>query len=327
MKRREFITLIGGAAATWPLAARAQQPSIPVIGLLGSESPELFASRLRAFRQGLSDTGYVEGQNVVIEFRWANGQSDRLPGLASDLVQRQVSVILAPGEAAASAAKAATTTIPIVFRIAADPVVMGLVASLNRPGGNVTGATGLNVEIGTKRLEVLHELVPTAKTIALLVNPTNPPVAEANARDVEAAVRILGLEMHVLNASTESEFDAAFAKLKELHADALVIGNDIFFATRAKQLATLTARYAVPSISAYRAFVVAGDLVSYGVDLIDQYRLAGNYTGRILHGEKPDSLPVQQATKFELVINLRTAKALGLKVSPMLLTRADEVIE
>jgi len=324
--RRAFITLFGGAAAAWPLAARAQQ-AIPVIGVLGSETPEVFAGRFAAFRQGLAEAGWTERRNVGFEHRWAYGQTDRLPALAADLVTHQVSVILAPGESAALAAKAATASIPIVFRIAADPVAMGLVASLNRPGGNITGVTGLNVEIGAKRLQVLQELVPAAKKIAVLVNPTNPSVADTNVRDLKLAASKLGLEVAVLSASTEDELEGVFVALVERGAHALVIGNDIFFATRAKQLATLSQRHAVPTISAYRAFAQAGDLASYGVAIPEQYRLAGNYVGRILKGEKPAEMPVQQPTKFELVINLKTAKSLGLTVPPTLLATADEVIE
>jgi ABC-type uncharacterized transport system substrate-binding protein len=326
-KRRDFITLLGGAAAVWPLAARAQQPAMRVVGLLGSESPELFAGRLRAFRLGLGEARYIEGRTVRFEFRWADGKSDQLPALADELVAQQVSAMVAPGEAAALAAKAATATIPIVFRIAADPVAIGLVASLNRPGGNVTGVTGLNVEIGAKRLQVLHELVPAAKRIAVLVNPANPSVADPNVRDLELAASKMGLELAVLHASSERDFDGAFAKLAELRAQALVIGNDIFFATRGKQLAALSQRHAVPTISAYRAFVEAGDLASYGVDIPDQYRLAGVYTSRILKGEKPADIPVQQPTKFELVVNLKTARALKLAIPDKLLALADEVME
>jgi putative tryptophan/tyrosine transport system substrate-binding protein len=327
MRRREFIWALGGAAAG-PLAARAQQSTLmPVIGLLGSETPELFASRWRAFGQGLSGMGYTEGKNYVVEYRWAQGRAEQLPGLAADLVSQPVSIIVAPGEAAALAAKAATSTIPIVFRIAADPLQLGLVASLNRPGANITGATGLNIEIGTKRVEVLHELVPRATSIALLVNPENPSVAEPNVRDVEHAVQALGLKMHVLHARAESEFDSAFSKLTAIGAHALVIGNDILFSTRCKQLATLSSRYAIPTISAYRACALAGDLVSYGVDILDQYRLAGVYVGRILKGEKPADLPVQRATEFQLIINAKRARTLGLDVPAKLLALADEVIE
>jgi putative tryptophan/tyrosine transport system substrate-binding protein len=326
MRRRNFIALLGVAAA-WSLGVGAQQSTMPVIGLLGSETPELFTGRWRAFAQGLNGMGYTEGQNYIVEYRWAHGRSEELPGLAVDLVRRPVSVIVAPGEAAALAAKAATSTIPIVFRIAADPMQLGLVASLNRPGANVTGATGLNVEIGSKRVEVLHELVPRATSIALLVNPENPSVAKPNVRDMEHAVQGLGLKMHVLHARAESEFDSAFAKLTIVGAHALVIGNDILFATRCKQLAALSARYAMPTISAYRACALAGDLVSYGVDILDQYRLAGVYAGRILKGEKPADLPVQRATEFQLIINAKRARMLGLDVPAKLIALADEVIE
>jgi putative tryptophan/tyrosine transport system substrate-binding protein len=328
MRRREFITLFGGATVGWSIAARAQQSAMmPVIGLLGSETPELFASRWRAFGQGLSGMGYTEGKNYVVEYRWAQGRAEQLPQLAADLVSQPVSIIVAPGEAAALAAKAATSTIPIVFRIAADPLQLGLVVSLNRPGANITGATGLNIEIGTKRVEVLHELVPSATSIALLVNPENPSVAEPNVRDVEHAVQTLGLKMHVLHARAESEFDSAFSKLSAVGAHALVIGNDILFSTRCKQLAALSDRYSMPTISAYRACALAGDLVSYGVDILDQYRLAGVYVGRILKGERPADLPVQRATEFQLIINAKRARTLGLAVPEKLLALADEVIE
>ena len=324
--RREFIALLGGAAA-WPLAARAQQPSLPVIGFLGSESADSSADRLRGFRQGLGETEYVEGRNAAIEYLWADGQYERLPALAADLVRRQVAVIAAAGVPVALLAKRATTAIPIVFTTAGDPVALGLVASLNRPGGNLTGVTNLNVEVGPKRLEILRELAPTATIIALLINPTNP-IGETQSRDLQAAARTLGLQLHVLQASTERDFDTVFATLIQLRVGALVISPDIFFTARSEQLATLTVRHAVPTISSEgRKFVLAGGLMSYGGSLTAAYRLAGIYAGRILKGEKPIDLPVQQSTKVELIINLKTAKALGLTVPSSLLARADEVIE
>ena len=288
---------------------------MPVIGFLGARSPELWAVRLRAFRQGLSETGYIEGRNVAIEYRWAEGQYDRLPALAAELVRDQITVIARRQDTpAALAAKAVTTTIPIVFFTAADPVEVGFVASLARPGGNLTGVTKLDVELGSKRLELLHELVPTATTIALLVNPTNPALAEPITRGLQAAARALGLELHVLQASTERDFDAAFATLIQLRAGGLVIGPDLFFASRSEQLAALALRHAVPTIFQFQPFVAAGGLMSYGSSDRDAYRLAGIYTGRILKGEKPADLPVQQSTKVELIINLKTARALGLTV-------------
>jgi putative ABC transport system substrate-binding protein len=327
MKRREFISLLGGAAA-WPLAARAQQGAMPVIGFLGGASPDRWVGRLRAFHQGLSETGYVVGRNLAIEYRWAEGQNDRVPSLAAELVGRQVSVIAAPGSVpAALAAKAATTTIPIVFEIASDPVELGLVASLAQPGGNITGVTSLNAQVGPKRLELLHELVPTATVVGLLVNPTNPNEAEPTTKNLQAAARSLGLEMHVLHASAEGDFDAAFATLIQLRAGALAIGTDPLFTSRLEQLAALTVRHAVPSVYQFREFTAAGSLMSYGGSLTDTFRAVGVYTGRILKGDKPADLPVQQATRVELFLNLKTAKALGLTVPIPLLGRADEVIE
>jgi putative ABC transport system substrate-binding protein len=324
MRRREFIAGLGGAAA-WPLVARAQQPGMPVVGFLNNASPDGYAPMVAAFRQGLKETGYVEGQNVAIEYRWADGQYDRLPAMAAELVRRPVAVIVANGPGVL-AAKAATTTIPIVFTTGSDPVQIGLVASLSRPGGNVTGVTQLSVEVGPKRLELAHELVPTATLIALLVNPTNPN-AETQFRDMQAAARILGVQLHVLHASTERDFDTVFATLAQLRAGTLVIGTDGFFNGWLERLAALALRQAVPTIYQERAFAAAGGLMSYGGSAPDIYRLAGVYTGRILKGDKPADLPVQQVTRIELIINLKTAKALGLTIPTALLVRADEVIE
>ena len=326
MKRRELITLLGGAAAAWPLAARAQ-PAMPVVGFVGSTSPGSLRDAVAAFHRGLRETGYVEGQNVAIEYRWAEGQYDRLPGLAADLVHRQVAVIAAiDGLPSIQAAKAATTTIPIVFFTGGDPVQLGLVASMRRPDGNLTGVTALNVEIGAKRLELLHELVPTASVIVLLVNPTNA-LTEANTRSVQAAAHALGLRLHVLTASTERDFDAVFARLIQLRAGGLVIAPDAFLISRSEQLATLVLRHAVPAIFQYREFAAAGGLISYGGSRTDAYRQVGVYTGRVLKGAKPSELPVQQVTKVELFLNLQTAKALGITVPLPLSGRADEVIE
>jgi putative ABC transport system substrate-binding protein len=325
--RRKFLATLGGAAATWPLAARAQQPHMPAVGVLGATSASGFAAQLAAFRRGLSEAGVVEGRDAAIEYRWADDQYERLPELAADLVRRQVAVIATIGGNAASvAARAATKTIPIVFHGSVDPVEAGFVASLNRPGGNMTGVVSLNVDTGQKRLELLHELVPAANTIALLLNPTNA-VAETQSNDLLAAARTLGLELHVLHASREGEFEPAFARLMQLRAGGLVIGTDGFLVSRSERLAALTLRHALPAIFQYRAFAEAGGLMSYGGSVTDSYRLSGVYTGRILKGEKPADLPVQQATKVELIINLKTARALGLTVPLPLLGRADEVIE
>jgi putative ABC transport system substrate-binding protein len=325
VKRRKLITLIGGAAA-WPLAARAQQPAMPVVGVLVSRGAGDDPHLLAAFRQGLKDVGYVEGQNMATAYRFAEGQYDRLPALAADLVRLEVTVIAALGTPAAPAAKAATAAIPIVFTVGVDPVEVGLVAGLSRPGGNLTGVTGMGVELGPKRLELLHELVPRATVVAALLNP-NTTGAETLSTDLLASARSLGLKLHVLNAVSERDFDAAFATVAQLRAGGLVIGNDPFFISRSEQLAALALRHAVPTIFQFRAFATAGGLMSYGGNLTDLYRLAGVYTGRILKGEKPADLPVQQVTKVELILNLKTAKALGLEVPPSLLARADEVIE
>ena len=319
------MTLLGGAAA-WPFAARAQQAAMPEIGFLGSDSRDRRASRLRAFQQGLSETGYLEGRNVAIEYRWAEGQTDRLPAMAADLARRQVAVIASLGGIpSAMAAKAATQTIPVVFVVGGDPVELGLVASVNRPGSNLTGAITLNVELGPKRLELLHELVPMATVMALLVNPTNPN-AEIQTRDTQAAARALGRQLHVLNAKTEHDFDAVFATLVQLRG-ALVVGAGAPFIGRSEQLAALAVRHAVPAIFQGGDFAESGGLMSYGGSIADAHRLAGVYTGRILKGEKPTDLPVQQITKVELIINLKTAKGLGLTVPLSLIGRADEVIE
>jgi len=326
MRRREFLTLVGSAAAVWPVVARAQQPAMPVIGYLSSGSAKGFATRLAAFRQGLLETGYREGQNVAIEYRWAEEQNDRLPELAAELIRAGVAVLAAFGPNAALAAKKTTATVPIVFEMGVDPVASGLVASLSRPDGNITGATSLNVELGPKRLEFLRELVPTAKVLALLVNPTNPS-AETVTRDLQAAARTLGLELHVLRASSERDFDMVFATVAELHAGGLVVSADPFFVSRSEQLIGLTLRHRSAAIFQSRDFAAVGGLMSYGGSVAESHRQAGLYTGRILKGEKPVDLPIQQVTKYELVINLKTARALGLEVPPMLLARADEVIE
>jgi putative ABC transport system substrate-binding protein len=323
--RRDFITLLGGAA-TWPLAARAQQPALPVIGYLGSESPALWTGRLRAFHRGLGEAGYVEGRNVAIEHRWAEGRADRLPGLAVDLLRRKVTVIFASPGSAALAAKAATTSIPIVFTSGIDPVDYGLVDSLSRPAGNLTGASNLTRELDPKRLELLHVLVPMATTIAYLINPTNL-VDNRPTETLQAAARSLGLQLLVLQASSERDLDDVFVSLHQQRAGALLLSSSPLFTSRSEQLALLTVRHAVPAILPNRQFAVGGGLASYATSIEDAHRLAGVYTGRILKGEKPADLPVQQSTKVELIINLRTAKVLGLTVPLALLARAEEVIE
>jgi putative tryptophan/tyrosine transport system substrate-binding protein len=322
--RRKFLATLGGAAA-WPIMARAQRPEIPVVAFLNGGSPDGYAPMVAAFHQGLKDTGYVEAQSVRIEYRWADGQYGRLPAMAADLVHRQVAVIVtnSPGMLAA---KVATTTIPIVFTTSGDPVELGFVASLARPGRNITGVTQLKVEVAPKRLELMHELVPTATIMAVLVNPAYPS-AEIQSRGMQAAARTLGVQLRILRASNERDIDDAFATLAQLRAGAFVISSDPFFNSRAEQFAALALRHAVPTIFQYREFAAAGGLMSYGGSIIDSYRQAGVYTGRILKGEKPADLPVQQSTKVELIINLKTAKALGLEVPRTLIARAEEVIE
>jgi putative ABC transport system substrate-binding protein len=324
MRRRAFITLLGGAAA-WPLTARSQQRAMPVIGVLSSQSPEVFTSFIAPFRQGLKEAGYVEHQNLTIHYRWAETRFDRLPTLAADLVRDRVTVIFAAGAPSALAAKAATGTIPIVFVTAVDPVALGLVASLNLPGDNLTGVTQLGVEIGPKRLELLHKVIPAATTVALLVDPTEPTSVRSG--DLQTAARTLGLQMPLLEASSEADFDRVFARLPQLGADALLIAGANFFNGRLEQLAELALRNRVPASYPSREFTAAGGLTSYGTDRAETYRQAGVYAGRVLSGEKPADLPVMQPTKLEFVINQKTAKALGLIVPPSLLAVADEVIE
>jgi putative ABC transport system substrate-binding protein len=328
MRRREFVTLLGGAAAAWPLAARAQQPAMPVVGLVTGGSPEAAVRMGGGFRRGLNEGGYVEGQNVTVEYQWLDGQYDRLPSLMADLVRRRVAVIATPGSnPAALAAKAATTTIPIVFGVGADPIELGLVASVARPGGNATGINFFVADIAAKRLGLLHDLVPKAVRIAVLINPANASTAEATLRDMPEAARAIGLQIVVVNASTGREIEAAFATLVRDRADALFVGADAFFNSRRVQLANMAARHAIPTAFAVREYVDAGGLMSYGTSLADMYRHVGAYSGRILKGARPADLPVLQSTKFELVINLQTARVLALTVPDKLLVAADEVIE
>ena len=328
MKRREFITLLGGAAATWPLVARAQQSAMPVIGFLHPASIDVLADRVRAFRQGLKDTGFIEGENVAIEYRWAEDQIERLPALAAELVRRKVTVIAAVGgNVPALAAKTATTTIPIVFAVGEDPVGLSLVASIARPEGNLTGINFLAAELNAKRLELLRELVPGAVRVAVLINPDNAVNAETTLRDVQAAARAVGLQIPIIRASTSREIDAAFATMVRERPDALLVGGDPFFNSRRVQLVLLAARHAVSAIYSSREFADAGGLMSYGPNFLDTFRQVGVYVGRILKGAKPADLPVVQSSKFELVINAQTARVLGLTVPPALIARADEVIE
>jgi putative ABC transport system substrate-binding protein len=326
MRRRQFITLLGGAAAAWPLAARAQQVSVPVIGYFSGRSAASDRSMVAAFRVGLSETGYVEGKNVAIEFRWGDGQYERLPSLADELVHRRVSVIATSGsELTTRAAMAATQEIPIVFTVGGDPVRSGLVASLNQPGGNLTGVTTVDVEVAPKRLELMHELIPSTSTVAVLVNP-NRLTAPAITRDLDATARTLGRRIHVLHASNEREINAAFADAVRLPAGALVIGNSTYYNTRAEELGALAEQNALATIYLLREFAAAGGLLSYGSSITEAYRISGNYAGRILKGEKPGGLPVRQATKLELIVNMKIAKALGITLPPSLLAIADEVI-
>jgi putative tryptophan/tyrosine transport system substrate-binding protein len=327
MRRRDFIKVTVGATIAWPGVARAQQP-MPTIGFLNAAFAAGYPGPLSAFLKGLGETGYTDGQNVAIQYRWAEGHNDRLPAMAADLVRSHVTVIAATSTPAALAAKTATSTIPIVFETGGDPIKLGLVSSLSRPGGNVTGAASLAVEVmAAKGLELLRELIPAGRVVGLLVNPSDPAAAEPQEREVLRVARTLGLEIHVLNAGAESEFDGVFAKLDELRASALMISADAFFTSHSEQLAVLAVRHAIPTLYARREFARAGGLLAYGSDITESYRLAGIYTGRVLKGDKPADLPVQQATKVELIINLKAAKALGINVPLPILGRADEVIE
>jgi putative ABC transport system substrate-binding protein len=327
MRRREFIGLVGSAAVAWPLAARAQRSAMPVIGFINAASAQNYTRQLAAFLKGLGEAGYDERRNVLIEYRWADGQNDRLPAMLADLVHRQVAVIAATSTPAAVAAKAVATNIPIVFETGGDPIRLGLVSSLSRPDGNVTGVTQASVEVSPKRLELLHELLPAVRVMALLIDPTDSSTANTTVSEVMAAAQSFGLQLHVLNASNERDFDGVFAKLMQLGAGGLVIAGGPFFVSHREQLAALTVRHAVPVVFQHREFAAAGGLLSYGSDITESYRLTGIYTGRVLKGDKPAELPVQQATKVELFINLKTANALGLSVPNTLIGRADEVIE
>ena len=327
MRRREFITLLGGAAAAWPMAARAQQPAMPIVGFIGSQSPDAIPDYLRALRQGLTEAGFIEGETVGIEYRWADNQVGRLPELAADLVRRRVASIVSGGGPASMAAGKATTSIPIVFLVAEDPVRLGLVASLARPGNNATGINFFSAELAAKRLELLRELVPGATRVGVLLNPTETAIAAANLRDVETATRAMGLDIRVLNASNRDEIDAAYATFAGERPDALFISSGPFFSDRRVQMAHLATRYALPAIHGSRLYAEVGGLISYGANIAHAYRQAGTYAGRVLKGVKPADLPVVQSSKFELVVNLHAAKLVGITVPPSLLARADEVIE
>ena len=328
VRRREFIKIVAGSAvAAWPFSARAQQPAMPVVGFLNTAAPQDYKRQLAAFLKGLGETGYVEGQNVGIEYRWAEGNNERLPGLVAGLIGRRVAVIAATSTPAAIAAKAATASVPIVFEVGADPVQLGLVSNLNRPGGNVTGVTQTNVEMTPKRLQILHELLPAARVMALLVNPANEATTETTMREVLAAARTLGIEVHVLNANVPRDIEAAFTKAVELRVGGMVVSGGPFFFSQSENLAARCLQHKLPTIYQFHRFTAAGGLMSYGSEITEAYRLAGVYTGRVVKGERPADLPVQQATKVEFVINLRTAKALGITVPNTLIGRADEVIE
>ena len=326
MKRREFITLFAGTAVAWPVAVRAQQPALPVIGFLNSASPEGYSPNVAAFREGLKQAGYVEGLNATIEYRWAQGQYDRLPALLADLLRHDVAVVAATSTPAARAAKAATSTVPIVFTTGDDPVELGLVASLNRPGGNITGVANITAELGSKQLGLLRELLPGTSSVAVLVNP-NFPSTEKELKAAETAARVLGLRLIVLRAGTEREIESAFARMAQQGSGALIVGADPFLIASRDQIIALAAHHAIPAVYPVRQFAVSGGLMSYGTDFLDSYRQAGVYTGRIVRGAKPADLPVQRSTKFELVINFKTAKALGLTIPNSMQLLADEVIE